>query len=225
MSLANLLGQLDPLADVRGRQFERICAWYLRNAPEYKAKLSQVWLWKDWPDAWAGDAGIDLVAEDHHGGLWAIQAKAYDPASYTRLRSFAEREGHTRVRAAYRDDNGFRLGQWVGVQRTNRSRGRLSKERQQRLETLPGWGLGREQSCLGGEVCPPGAARRGRGAQRGPRLLPGRGWLPAGSVGERPAEISAFRPTLRRARATTRSPAGMGSWTRDESPRRMAAAT
>ncbi len=26
------------------------------------------------------DAGIDLVAEDHDGHLWAIQAKAYDPA-------------------------------------------------------------------------------------------------------------------------------------------------
>ena len=31
-------------------------------------------------DAWGADAGIDLVAEEHDGGLWAIQAKAYDPA-------------------------------------------------------------------------------------------------------------------------------------------------
>jgi Restriction endonuclease len=28
---------------------------------------------------WVGDAGIDLVAEDHDGRLWAIQAKAYPP--------------------------------------------------------------------------------------------------------------------------------------------------
>jgi hypothetical protein len=80
MSLGNLLDRLDPQPDIRGRQFEHICAWYLRNAPEYKTKLSQVWLWKDWPGAWAADAGIDLVAEDHDGGLWAIQAKAYDEA-------------------------------------------------------------------------------------------------------------------------------------------------
>ena len=26
------------------------------------------------------DAGIDLVAEDRDGGLWAVQAKHYDPA-------------------------------------------------------------------------------------------------------------------------------------------------
>ena len=29
---------------------------------------------------WAADAGIDLVAEDRDGGLWAVQAKHYDPA-------------------------------------------------------------------------------------------------------------------------------------------------
>ena len=44
----------------------------------------------DWPGAWAADAGIDLVAEEHGGGLWAIQAKAYDP----RLR---DQEGRRRL--------------------------------------------------------------------------------------------------------------------------------
>ena len=39
-----------------------------------------MWLWKDWSGRWGIDAGIDLVAEDHRGHLWAIQAKAYDPA-------------------------------------------------------------------------------------------------------------------------------------------------
>src|SRR5262249_46782085 len=29
---------------------------------------------------WAADAGIDLVAETRDGALWAVQAKAYDPA-------------------------------------------------------------------------------------------------------------------------------------------------
>ncbi|MBO0728377.1 MAG: Helicase associated domain protein [Acidimicrobiaceae bacterium] len=41
-----------------------------------------MWLWSDWPGAWAADAGIDLVAEEHDGRLWAIQAKAYSE-SYT----------------------------------------------------------------------------------------------------------------------------------------------
>ena len=79
MSLDSLLAQLDPDPRRRGREFERICAWYLRNAPEYRGLFRKVWLWKDWPGAKAPDAGIDLVAEEHGGDLWAIQAKAYDP--------------------------------------------------------------------------------------------------------------------------------------------------
>ena len=79
MAFADLISRLDPDPRVRGRQFERICAWYLRNAPEYRGRFRKVWLWADWPDAWAADAGIDLVAEEHGGDLWAIQAKAYAP--------------------------------------------------------------------------------------------------------------------------------------------------
>lgn len=64
---------------VRGRQFEHICRWYLMNDPQYRTALRHVWLWDDWPGRWSADAGIDLVAEDHSGRLWAIQAKAYAP--------------------------------------------------------------------------------------------------------------------------------------------------
>ncbi len=77
MAFADLIQQLDARPGVRGRQFESLCRWYLRNAPEYRRRFKEVWLWKDWPEAWAPDAGIDLVAEEHDGALWAIQAKAY----------------------------------------------------------------------------------------------------------------------------------------------------
>src|SRR5712691_3196422 len=80
MGFEALLGRLTDCADLRGREFERICKWFLRNAPEYRSQLRHVWLWDDWPGRWAADAGIDLVAEPMEGGLWAIQAKAYDPA-------------------------------------------------------------------------------------------------------------------------------------------------
>ena len=80
MQLADLLSQLDSRPSVRGRQFERICAWYLLNAPEYRERIHRVWPWSEWPGAWAADAGIDLVAEERDGRLWAIQAKAYDPS-------------------------------------------------------------------------------------------------------------------------------------------------
>lgn len=77
-----LLDSLDPDARVRWRQFEHVCKWFLTNDPQYCNMLRRVWLWDDWPGRWGPDAGIDLVAEDHKGRLWAIQAKAYD-SQYT----------------------------------------------------------------------------------------------------------------------------------------------
>ena len=69
----------DTNPQVRGQQFEHVCKWFFENDPVYSHELKKVWLWKDWPGRWGGDAGIDLVAEDRNGELWAIQAKAYDP--------------------------------------------------------------------------------------------------------------------------------------------------
>jgi superfamily II DNA or RNA helicase len=63
-----------------GRDFERVCRWYLENAPEYRGIVKRVWLWQEWPSRWGADAGIDLVAETHEGALWAVQAKHYDAA-------------------------------------------------------------------------------------------------------------------------------------------------
>lgn len=76
-----LLDRLDPDPRVRGRQFERLCKWFLSSDPTYKGTLRQVWLWSEWPDREHADAGIDLVAEDYLGGIWAIQAKAYNPTN------------------------------------------------------------------------------------------------------------------------------------------------
>lgn len=74
-----LLANLDPNALIRGRQFEHICKWFLTNDPVYRHELRNVWHWDEWEGRWGADAGIDLVAEDRNGNLWAIQAKAYDP--------------------------------------------------------------------------------------------------------------------------------------------------
>ena len=63
-----------------GKEFERICKWFLGNDPVYRRELKRVWLWEDWPGRWGADSGIDLVGEDIRGQLWAVQAKAYDPA-------------------------------------------------------------------------------------------------------------------------------------------------
>ena len=81
-ALGDLLGRLDPEKVRRGSQFARICQWFLTHDPVYAHELRRVWLWDDWPGRWGADAGIDLVAEDHEGHLWAIQAKAYDATTW-----------------------------------------------------------------------------------------------------------------------------------------------
>ena len=80
-TFSDLFARLDPDPRVRGKQFEHVCKWFLTNDPTYKNSLRRVWLWSEWTGRWGGDSGIDLVAEDHDGRLWAIQAKAYEPAN------------------------------------------------------------------------------------------------------------------------------------------------
>ena len=61
----------------RGVQFEKLCKWILETHPLYKSELETVWLWDDWPGRWGKDCGIDLVAQDADGKIWAIQSKCY----------------------------------------------------------------------------------------------------------------------------------------------------
>lgn len=72
-----LRAQFDPVNNKRkGTQFEIVCKWFLQNDPTYSALFTEVWLWDEWPGNWPHEAGIDLVAKDRHGKLWAIQSKA-----------------------------------------------------------------------------------------------------------------------------------------------------
>jgi predicted helicase len=66
-----------------GKQFEVLCKWILETDPTYANMLEKVWLWDDWPDRWADqDLGIDLIAKDTEGKIWAIQAKNYNSDYY-----------------------------------------------------------------------------------------------------------------------------------------------
>ena len=63
---------------------------------------------------------------------------------YGRLADFIRRTGDSRVPYEYRDDDGFKLGQWVQNQRARgphaaRRRGALSDDRIRWLESLPDW--------------------------------------------------------------------------------------
>lgn len=76
-----LLRQLDSDSVIRGRQFEALCAWWLRNDPRYALLLRRVWTWNEWPGRDGPDTGIDLVAETTSGDFWAIQCKGYAPSN------------------------------------------------------------------------------------------------------------------------------------------------
>ena len=77
VAFSELVSSLSHDRHLKGRQFERVCRWYLENDPVLQHQIRKVWLWKDWAGRWGADAGIDLVAETYAGDLWAVQAKAY----------------------------------------------------------------------------------------------------------------------------------------------------
>jgi superfamily II DNA or RNA helicase len=80
MSFTDLYEQLSKNRKIRGKQFEYIVKFYLENDPYYAHELVSVELWKNSPHAWNDkDLGTDLIAVHRDGGLWSIQAKAYNP--------------------------------------------------------------------------------------------------------------------------------------------------
>jgi predicted helicase len=70
-----------------GGDFEWLCKWFLEHAPRFRGvQFKKIWLWNDWPDRWGPDTGIDIVALDRAGDLWAIQSKADAPDRYVTKR-------------------------------------------------------------------------------------------------------------------------------------------
>lgn len=70
----------------KGTYFEKLVKVYLNQEPYYADLYAgKVWLWEEWRAEWirrgnsdpGADAGIDLVAENTEGELFAIQAKFY----------------------------------------------------------------------------------------------------------------------------------------------------
>jgi hypothetical protein len=98
-------------------------------------------------DSWVRNqrAAMKTMGPDRRRRLEALPGWSWDKTfadnrwehGFAHLKQFSDREGHCRV-ASYLDaDNGYRLGQWVSVQRATKHR--LDLDRQRRLEALPGW--------------------------------------------------------------------------------------
>jgi hypothetical protein len=70
---------------------------------------------------------------------WAWSREDFFACGLSRLQAFVAREGTANVPKYYRDPDGYTLGEWVSSRRKDRNRGRLTAERVQSLEAVPGW--------------------------------------------------------------------------------------
>jgi len=72
------------------------------------------------------------------GWVWNARDARW-PEAFNRLCKFVKREGHALVPAKYVTEDNHKLGAWVNKQRFAFRRRKLSNERKQALEQLPGW--------------------------------------------------------------------------------------
>ena len=70
------------------------------------------------------------------GWVWDVLEANWE-AGYAHLTAYVKAKGNARVPQGYRTRDGYRLGQWVGVQRSTHEI--LSADRRRRLERLKGW--------------------------------------------------------------------------------------
>ena len=66
------------------------------------------------------------------GFVWDASMDAWEEG-FNKLEVFRVREGHCRVPTSFLE-NGYRLGQWVGVQRSNKDQ--MSADRRQKLNAI-----------------------------------------------------------------------------------------
>jgi superfamily II DNA or RNA helicase len=83
------------------------------------------------------DAGRQGRLQELPGWTWDSRADAWEEG-FAQLLCYVQKHGHARV---LRSDtlDGFKLGEWVKIQRGKRAKGILRADRERRLQDLPGW--------------------------------------------------------------------------------------
>jgi hypothetical protein len=94
----------------------------------------QLGTWVSWQRGHAIDPDRRQRLETLAGWSWDPLSKQWEEGFY-HLKQFSEQYGHCRIPHGFKTEDGYRLGQWVGVQRSRTN----DKMRRQRLEALPGW--------------------------------------------------------------------------------------
>jgi hypothetical protein len=79
-----------------------------------------------------------LILENLVGWVWDTRENIFEK-NFPHLKEFTQKEGHARVPSGYVNDAGFPLGNWIGNLRASYKRLKLSPEKIQTLEALPGW--------------------------------------------------------------------------------------
>jgi superfamily II DNA or RNA helicase len=113
------------------------------------------------PTAFVDDDGFRLGAWVHNQVTWKTQGRmgtdrqaaleglpGWDwdgvldgrwSLAFERLKAYVAQHGTSVVPISYREEDGFKLGMWVGNQRAWYQRGKMPPDREAKLATLPGW--------------------------------------------------------------------------------------